>query len=87
MTGLCRCCTLMREPIWCSDDLVGVVTSGAWGFRVGASLGMASVRRTGGVTAEWLREGQFEVEVAGVRHAIDVQFPGFYDPRGERLRS
>lgn len=76
-----------REPIWCRDDLVGVVTSGAWGFRVGGSLGMASVRRNGGVTAEWLREGQFEVEVAGVRHAIDVQFPGFYDPRGERLRS
>jgi glycine cleavage system aminomethyltransferase T/glycine/D-amino acid oxidase-like deaminating enzyme len=75
------------EPIWRGDELVGGVTSGAWGFRVGASLGMGSVRCKGGVTAEWLREGNFEVEVAGVRHAVEVQFPGFYDPRGERLRS
>jgi 4-methylaminobutanoate oxidase (formaldehyde-forming) len=75
------------EPIWRGDEIVGGVTSGAWGFRVGASLGLGSVRRTGGVTSQWLSEGGFEVEVAGVRHAIDVQFPAFYDPKGERMRS
>jgi glycine cleavage system aminomethyltransferase T/glycine/D-amino acid oxidase-like deaminating enzyme len=75
------------EPIWRGDKIVGGVTSGAWGFRVGASLGLGSVRRTGGVTSQWLSEGGFEAEVAGVRHAIDVQFPAFYDPKGERMRS
>jgi len=75
-----------NEPVWKGDEIVGYVTSGAWGFRLDRSLGMASVRRAGGVTAAWLAAGDFEVEVAGVRHAADLQFAGFYDPTGERLR-
>ncbi|HEX7384904.1 MAG TPA: FAD-dependent oxidoreductase, partial [Burkholderiaceae bacterium] len=31
---------LRNEPVWLGRELVGHVTSGAWGFRVGASLGM-----------------------------------------------
>jgi 4-methylaminobutanoate oxidase (formaldehyde-forming) len=77
---------LRNEPLWKDGSLVGYVTSGAWGFRLGHSLGMASVRRGGGVDAQWLRQGGFEVEVAGTRHPVDVQLGGFYDPRGERLR-
>lgn len=77
---------LRNEPIWKEDELVGYVTSGAWGFRLGGSFGMASVKRKGGVTADWLREGGFEVEVAGVKHAIELQFACFYDPKGSRMR-
>jgi 4-methylaminobutanoate oxidase (formaldehyde-forming) len=74
------------EPLWKGGAIVGYVTSGGWGFRLDQSLGMASVRRPGGVNAEWLREGGFEVEVAGELHAVDLQLQGFYDPKGERLR-
>lgn len=75
-----------NEPLWKGDQLVGYVTSGAWGFRLGGSFGMASVKHQGGVTAQWLSEGGFEVEVAGVRHAVDLQFAGFYDPKSDRMR-
>lgn len=75
-----------NEPIWRGDELVGYVTSGAWGFRLGGSYAMGSVKRTEGVTVEWLKEGGFEVEVAGERHSVDLQFAGFYDPKGERMR-
>jgi glycine cleavage system aminomethyltransferase T/glycine/D-amino acid oxidase-like deaminating enzyme len=79
---------LRNEPIWQGDALVGYVTSGAWGFRAGgASLGMASVRNPHGVTASWLAQGGFDVEVAGVRHPVDLQFSAFYDPKKEKLRS
>jgi 4-methylaminobutanoate oxidase (formaldehyde-forming) len=78
---------LRNEPIWKAGELVGYVTSGAWGFRLGGSFGMASVKRKGGVTAEWLREDGFEVEVAGAKHRIDLQFSGFYDPNGARMKS
>jgi 4-methylaminobutanoate oxidase (formaldehyde-forming) len=77
---------LRNEPLWKEDALVGYVTSGAWGFRLGGSFAMASLRRAGGVTAQWLAQGGFEVEVAGTRHAVDAQFGGFYDPKGERSR-
>jgi len=77
---------LRSEPIWLGGELVGHVTSGGWGFRVGASLGMGWVKRAGGVTREWLAAGGFEVEVAGVRHPATLQPGAFYDPRGERMR-
>jgi 4-methylaminobutanoate oxidase (formaldehyde-forming) len=76
-----------NEPIWQGDALVGSVTSGAWGFRLGGSFAMASLRRAEGVTAAWLREGGFAVDVAGTRHPVDLQFAGFYDPKGERMRA
>ena len=47
---------------------------------------MASVKRDAGVTADWLKQGGFEVEVAGVRHPIELQFAGYYDPKSERMR-
>ena len=75
-----------NEPLWKGGEIVGYVTSGAWGFRLDASFGMASVWRKGGVTAQWLGENGFEVEVAGVRFPVELQFAGFYDPKGERLR-
>src|SRR4051794_39353275 len=53
-----------EEPIWRDGRIVGAVTSGAYGHRVGASLGMGYVSHEGGVTPEWLAEGRFEVEVA-----------------------
>lgn len=75
-----------NEPVWKDQELVGYVTSGAWGFRLDASLGMASVTHPGGVTADWLAEGGFEVEVAGVRHPVDLQFTAFYDPHSRKMR-
>jgi 4-methylaminobutanoate oxidase (formaldehyde-forming) len=78
---------LMRnEPLWHGQEIVGYVTSGAWGFRLDASLGLGSVRHAGGVTAAWLAEGGFEVEIAGVRHPVDLRLGGHYDPKGVRLR-
>ena len=76
-----------NEPVWQGAQLVGYVTSGAWGFRVGASLGLASVRRAGGVDADWLRSGGFEIEIAGRRHAATLQLAPFYDPQGTRMRA
>ena len=77
---------LHDEPILRNGELVGLTTSAAWGHRVGKSLAMAEVGRSDGVTAAWLNEGQFEVEVALKRFPITVQLRAFYDPRGERMR-
>ena len=78
---------LMRnEPLWRHEEIVGYVTSGAWGFRLGGSFGLGYVRHAGGVTAAWLAAGDFEVEVAGTRHAVDLRLGGYYDPQGARLR-
>jgi len=75
-----------NEPIWRGNRIVGHVTSGAWGYRIDRSLGLATLRNSDGVTKSWLDEGGFEVQIAGSRHAAEVQLAPFYDPQGLRMR-
>lgn len=74
-----------EEPVCADGKIVGSVTSGAYGHRVGASLGMGYVMHEGGVDAAWLSGRQFEVEVAGKRHPVEAQLAPFYDPKNIRV--
>ena len=75
-----------NEVIRKNGAIVGHVTSGAWGYRTGRSLGLASLHRASGVSESWIDDGGFTVVVAGESYAIDVQLGPFYDPTGERMR-
>ncbi len=75
------------EPIWCGNKIAGSVTSGAYGHRVGAPLGLGYVSHDGGVTAELLAEQTFEVEIACERYPAQVQLGPWYDPKAERIRA
>jgi glycine cleavage system aminomethyltransferase T/glycine/D-amino acid oxidase-like deaminating enzyme len=75
-----------EEPIVRDNVIVGSIRSGAWGHRLGRSVGMGYVSCESGVTPQWLQSGRWEVEVACERHAIDVQLQPWYDPRSERIK-
>jgi 4-methylaminobutanoate oxidase (formaldehyde-forming) len=76
-----------EEPIVRDGVIVGSIRSGAWGHRLGRSIGMGYVSCDDGVVAEWLASGHWEVEVACRRHPCRVQLQPWYDPRNERIRS
>ena len=75
-----------NEPVWNAGAPVGHVTSGGWGWRLGAMVGLATLHRAGGVTAAWLVAGAFTVQIAGQHHPLTVQLAVFYDPAGEIMR-
>jgi 4-methylaminobutanoate oxidase (formaldehyde-forming) len=77
---------LHEEPILRDGAIVGSITSGAWGHRLGKSLGMGYVASPDGVTKDWIEAGRWEVEVAWTRHPVTVQLRPWYDPKGERMR-
>ena len=76
-----------EEPIWANDRIVGSITSGMYGHRIDASLGMGYVRHEGGVTREWLEAQLFEIEIGWQRFAAEASLAPFYDPRNERVRA
>lgn len=76
-----------EEPIWAGGRIVGSITSGMYGHRIGAPLGMGYVQHEGGVTAEWLASQEFEVEVAWERVPARAQLQAWYDPKNERIRA
>ncbi|WP_020142841.1 FAD-dependent oxidoreductase [Terracoccus sp. 273MFTsu3.1] len=67
---------------------VGQVTSAAWGATVAAGVGLALVgeRGTGGAAAEWVRTGEWEIDIAGHRSPLTVGLRAPLDPEGLRLR-
>jgi len=76
-----------EEPILRDGIIVGSIRSGAWGHRIGRSMGMGYVNCADGVTADWLASGDWQVEVACERHAARVQLQPWYDPKNERIKS
>ncbi len=75
-----------NEPVFKNGELVGHVTSGGWGFRLNAMIGLASLHQEGGVTKDWIDEAGFSVQIAGRLYPIRVQLGGFYDPSGAIMR-
>ena len=67
---------------------VGQVMSGAWGEALGAYTGLAYVRHPDGdvVTSAYLREGSYQVNVAGDIRPATVHLRAPYDPAGTRVR-
>ena len=76
-----------EEPIIRDGVIVGSIKSGAWGHRLGRSIGMGYVSCEAGVTKEWLESGRWEIEVACQPFPAAVQLQPWYDPKNERIKS
>jgi dimethylglycine dehydrogenase len=68
------------EPIWHRDAVVGWVTSGAFGHRVGRSLAL------GMVPAALATESEFQIEIIGERRNARLLQCAPYDAAGSRMR-
>ena len=75
-----------NEPIWRDDKIVGHLTSAMFGHTVGAACGMGYISQPEPVTAEFVKAGSYEIEVATVRVPARASLRGFYDPKSERVR-
>jgi len=70
------------EPIWHDGKVVGWVTSGAYGFRAGASIALGYIP-----AALAAAESGFEIEIIGERHKATLQESAPVDPQGLRMRT
>ena len=71
-----------NEPVYCNNKIVGVVTSGGYGFRVNKSLAFAYVELTSSQENQ-----EFEVEILGEKKRAIVLKEMAYDSRNRRLIS
>ena len=72
-----------NEPIWHEDDLVGYVTSAAYGHTLGGAVGLGYVDTA---RAPDPPAGGFSIEVAGDRIPAEVSSRPMYDPGNRRIR-
>ena len=75
-----------EELIRRDGEILGYISSGAYGFTLGASVGMGYVNHPDGVTKEFVASGAWEIEIACERYPADASLSAFYDPKGERVK-
>jgi len=77
---------LGRETIYRDGERVGYLTSGGWGYTVEANIGNGYVRNAGGVDADFLKSGSYELEIARERVPCEIQLGTLYDPAMARVK-
>ncbi len=75
------------EPIYRNGKRVGYLSSGSYGFTLGAAVGMGFVADEEPITSDYVRNGQFEIEVVDQRCAAQASLHPLFDPHGEHVRS
>lgn len=74
-----------NEPIIRDGKYVGYLSSGNYGHKLGAAIGMGYVPCAGESAADVLRSS-YEIDVCGVRVPAEVSLKPMYDPKSERVK-
>jgi 4-methylaminobutanoate oxidase (formaldehyde-forming) len=77
-----RAIALGSEPVQAGDEIVGRVTSGGYGYAVGASIAYAYVPEAYAAVG-----GRLAVDIFGDWVGAEVRAEPLYDPKGERVRT
>ena len=75
-----------NEPIWRGDEIVGHITSAAYGHTLGGAVGLGYVTAEPGAPADSVLGDVYEVEVACERFSADVSLRPLYDPDNVKIR-
>ena len=78
---------LHDEPIFRDDELVGMTSSGSFGYTLGRSVGMGYVDMPDGADKTWFEEAAYKIELGGSQFSAKASVRAFYDPTNERIRS
>ena len=70
-----------NEPVYHNNKIVGVVTSGGYGFRTKKSLAFAYVK------SDLANGGNLEIEIQGQRRKTKILDKVVYDPDNQKLRA
>ncbi|MFK7871126.1 MAG: FAD-dependent oxidoreductase [Roseobacter sp.] len=74
-----------NEPVLRNGELVGYLSSGAYGHHLGAAMGLGYVPCKDETSAQVLASS-YEIDVAGVRVAAEASLRPMYDPASERVK-
>ncbi len=75
-----------NEPILRDGEIVGYLSSGAYGHFLGGAVGLGYVPCRG-ESPDQMLASRYEIDVAGTRVAATASLRPLYDPKGERTKA
>ena len=76
-----------EEVIYLDGKVAGYLSSGAYSFTLGSSVGLGYVHYAGGVEPDLIEHGSWEIDIAGERYQARASFRSFFDPERSKSRS
>ena len=70
-----------------NGEPVGRISSGAFGYTLGRSVGLGYTRVPAEATAQWIEARNYEIDIAGTRVPARASLKPYYDPSGSRIRT
>jgi 4-methylaminobutanoate oxidase (formaldehyde-forming) len=74
-----------NEPVVRDGEIVGYISSGAYGHHLGAAMGLGYVPCKGETAAQVLAS-RYEIDVMGTRFTAQASLRPMYDPASERVK-
>jgi 4-methylaminobutanoate oxidase (formaldehyde-forming) len=74
------------ETIIVDGRVCGHTTSAAYGYTIGSAVAMGYMSLQGADAAALVKQGKFEIEAAGKRHAATASLQALHDPKGARMK-
>jgi 4-methylaminobutanoate oxidase (formaldehyde-forming) len=74
-----------NEPVLRDGEIVGFLSSGAYGHHLGAAMGMGYVPCKGETPAQLLASA-YEIDIMGTRVKAEASLKPMYDPASERVK-
>jgi 4-methylaminobutanoate oxidase (formaldehyde-forming) len=76
------------EVIYRNNKAVGYIRAASYGFTLGGAVGLAMIEAGEPINKAYLKEGEWEIDIAGQRFPLDVGLPSrpMYDPKMKKVR-
>jgi len=76
------------EVVYRNGKAVGYIRAASYGHTLGGAVGLAMIEAGEPINKAYMQEGDWEVDIAGVRYPAQVAIPvrPFYDPMMEKVR-
>jgi 4-methylaminobutanoate oxidase (formaldehyde-forming) len=75
------------EVVYRNNKAVGYIRAASYGFTLGGAVGLAMIEAGEPINKAYLKEGEWEIDIAGKRYPVDVSLRPMYDPKMERIKA
>ena len=78
---------LGRETIFRDGKQVGWLSSGGYGYTIGKSIGYGYIRSEEVIDKEFVKSGNYELEIATKKVPCNIHLSSMYDAKMEKIKS
>lgn len=75
------------EVLYRDGKMVGYNRAGSYGHTLGGAVGLVMIEAGVPVTPQYLKEGKWEIEIAGTRYPAECSLKPFYDPENKKIKA